>query len=663
MNDPLVGQTLDGRYRVGARIAVGGMATVYRALDTRLDRELALKVMHPALASDQGFVDRFIREAKAVARLSHPNVVGVHDQGTDGSYVFLAMEYVAGCTLRDILRERGALHPRAALDILEPILAALGAAHRSGLVHRDVKPENVLIGDDGRVKVADFGLVRAVGSATATTTAGSVIGTVSYLSPEQVEHGNVDARSDVYACGVMLHEMLTGSKPHEGDTAVQVIYRHLNHDVPPPSRLVPGLAPELDELVTRAAARSAADRPGDAVELLALLQAARRSLSPAQLDAEPPTAATRPAGDTHTTRLRRTPVTPPTAAATGAAAGSGPGGPSPDGAEPLNRTSRLQLPPELAGRRAEAADHPVGPLPAPSRFASRRGLLAVFAAVAALVGIGAVVWFIGVGRYTSTPSVLGLSRVAAEAELEDSGLDAEFTEVFSETIPVGKVVSTDPRNGERVRNGGTVTVAVSKGPERIDVPKVAGDRKRDAERVLEEARLTVGTERTAFSDTVPRGRVIGTEPAAGTRLKPDAPVSLVISRGAPVDVPDLVGLTLEEARQELADAGLELRTAGDEVYSDDVDKGSVAAQTPDAGATSAEGSSVTLTVSKGPQLFEVPDVKGKKQGEARQILEDAGFEVDVFDALPLFGDDKVWRQSPGGGSLKPRGTTIDLTVR
>ena len=246
LQDPLVGQVLDGRYRVDARIAAGGMATVYRAMDTRLDRVLALKVMHPALAADAAFVERFIREAKSVARLAHPNVVAVFDQGAQGAYVYLAMEYVAGCTLRDVLRERGALQPRAALDILEPVLAALGAAHRAGFVHRDMKPENVLIGDDGRVKVADFGLVRAVGTVTDTT---GVLGTVSYLAPEQIEHGTADTRADVYACGVVLYEMLTGGKPYGGGTAAQVIYQHLHDDVPAPSAAVPGLAPGLDALV------------------------------------------------------------------------------------------------------------------------------------------------------------------------------------------------------------------------------------------------------------------------------------------------------------------------------------------------------------------------------------------------------------------------------
>ncbi|HEY9368266.1 protein kinase domain-containing protein, partial [Streptomyces sp.] len=306
LQDPLVGQLLDGRYRVDGRIAVGGMATVYRAVDTRLDRVLALKVMHPELATDASFVERFIREAKSVARLSHPNVVGVFDQGADGAYVYLAMEYVAGCTLRDVLRERGALQPRAALDVLEPVLAALGAAHRAGFVHRDMKPENVLIGDDGRVKVADFGLVRAIGSATNTT--GTVLGTVSYLAPEQIEHGTADTRADVYACGVVLYEMLTGGKPHTGDTPAQVLYRHLNTDVPAPSAAVPGLALDMDELVASATARNPEVRPHDAVALLAQTREARAALTDEQLDLVPPGARTEgvPAvDDTHTTVIPR----------------------------------------------------------------------------------------------------------------------------------------------------------------------------------------------------------------------------------------------------------------------------------------------------------------------------------------------------------------------
>jgi serine/threonine-protein kinase len=283
--------------------------------------------------------------------------------------------------------------------------------------------------------------------------------------------------------------------------------------------------------------------------------------------------------------------------------------------------------------------------------------------VTVVAGIAALVWFVGLGRYTTTPSLLGKSKATAEHQLEQDGLKARITEVFSESIPVDKVVSTDPAQGERIREGGTVTVAVSKGPERIAVPAVKGEKRKDAERLIEEARLTVGTAKQAFSEEVDEGRVIRTDPAAGSRVKPDAPVSLVISKGRPVDVPDLVGLTLDEAQDELSAAGLEMRTSSRKVFSDEVDEGSVVLQSPGEGRRLAKGAQVTVTLSKGPQLFEVPDVKGKKEGEAREILQEAGFEVDVFDALPVFGDNKVWRQSPGGGSQKPKGTTIDLTVR
>ena len=250
VSDPLVGQVLDGRYLVRSRIARGGMATVYLALDQRLDREVAVKVMHPNLADDEDFLHRFTREARSAARLSHPGIVQVYDQGQHDGVAFLAMEHVPGRTLRDLMNERGTLTARESLDLLEPVLDALGAAHAAGLVHRDVKPENVLLGDDGRLKVADFGLARAVNSATTSQT-GLLLGTVAYLAPEQVERGLADARSDVYAAGVMLYELLTGHPPYAGDTPLAVAYQHVHHDVPAPSVEVPDLPWQVDELVAR----------------------------------------------------------------------------------------------------------------------------------------------------------------------------------------------------------------------------------------------------------------------------------------------------------------------------------------------------------------------------------------------------------------------------
>ncbi|MGW0938182.1 Stk1 family PASTA domain-containing Ser/Thr kinase [Streptomyces sp. NPDC002666] len=633
LQDPLVGQLLDGRYRVDARIAVGGMATVYRAMDTRLDRVLALKVMHPALAADASFVERFIREAKSVARLAHPNVVAVFDQGAQGQYVYLAMEYVAGCTLRDVLRERGALQPRAALDILEPVLAALGAAHRAGFVHRDMKPENVLIGDDGRVKVADFGLVRAVGAVTNTT--GSILGTVSYLAPEQIEHGTADTRADVYACGVVLYEMLTGTKPHTGDSPAQVIYQHLNEDVPAPSAVVPGLAAELDGLVASATARDPEVRPFDAVALLAESRRARSGLTDAQLDAVPPQALAelRDGAEDRTSVIPR--VLPP-------------------GQGTAHHTSRLEMPPQ--------------PPPQPSRRAGtgrRRPPRAVIAAVIAVLlvlGVGGGVWYINSGQFTRVPSLLGQSQKAAEKRLADSGLELKgVRRAYSDTVDRGTVISSDPKQGARIRGNDSVSLVVSRGPEIVKVPDVQGVALSEAKRQLEKRGLTPGMTTKEFNDDVAAGEVVRTDPEAGAERHPDSAVAIVVSKGSPVDVPDVTGQSVDDATAELEDAGLEVVVAPGRVNSPE-DEGNVARQSLEEGAEAAEGDTITLTVSKGPQMIDVPDVTGKDVDDARSELEDAGFEVKVDRPFLSFSD-TIESQSVDGGDQAPEGSTITIKTK
>ncbi|WP_217179915.1 Stk1 family PASTA domain-containing Ser/Thr kinase [Streptomyces sp. AC495_CC817] len=635
LQDPLVGQVLDGRYRVEARIAVGGMATVYRTVDTRLDRVLALKVMHPTLAADRTFVERFIREAKSVARLSHPNVVGVYDQGTDGSYVYLAMEYVAGCTLRDVLRERGALQPRAALDILEPVLAALGAAHRAGFVHRDMKPENVLIGDDGRVKVADFGLVRAVDTVTSTT--GAVLGTVSYLAPEQLEHGTTDTRVDVYACGVMLYEMLTGGKPHAGDSPAQVLYHALHDDVPPPSAAVPGLPYDLDALVASATARNAELRPYDAVALLAQTLEARAALSAEQLDAVPPQAI----ADGHDTAEDRTSVIPRSLSVSRSV------GLDPD--ERLHRTSRFDapVPPPRRGRASAAP---------------RRGLWAVVVAVVLVLGVGGGVWYINSGQFTQVPAVLQQSEADATKRLEGAGLDVDVERAFSDTVKRGRVIGTDPAPGERIRDNDTVTVTISKGPQTVKVPDLQGYRLDAAKTELKDAGLEPGVVTREFSDEVIRGQVISTQPGTGTEISSGSAVRIVVSRGAPVEVPDVSGSSVADATSELEQAGLKVKFASGRVNSE-FDKGLVAEQAPGAGKQVGQGDTVTLTLSKGPVMVEVPDVVGDSVDEATQRLKDAGFEVEEDRGLlGLFGDE-VRSQSVDGGDTAPKGSTITIEIR
>ncbi|WP_260638365.1 Stk1 family PASTA domain-containing Ser/Thr kinase [Streptomyces angustmyceticus] len=643
LQDPLVGQLLDGRYRVQARIAAGGMATVYQAMDTRLDRVLALKVMHPGLATDEAFVERFIREAKSVARLSHPNVVGVFDQGTDGTYVYLAMEYVAGCTLRDVLRERGALQPRAALDVLEPILAALGAAHRAGLVHRDMKPENVLIGDDGRVKVADFGLVRAVDTNTTAST-GSVLGTVSYLAPEQLEHGTADARVDVYACGVVLYEMLTGGKPHTGGTVAQILYQHLHEDVLPPSGLVPALAPQLDELVALACARDPQLRPQDAVALLFRAQEARAQLSDAQLDIVPPEARTVAAGD----GSEPTDVIPRTG-----------GGqlPGDTGAE-LNRTSRLEVPQE-SERTTRLRPVPAEEAP-PRGGLLRRRLVMVVAAVLLVLGAGTGVWYVTSGQFTTVPAVLDMPQAKAEKTLRDEGLGVKVVRGFSSNVERGHIMKTDPANGKRIRGTGTVTLTVSRGPDIVSVPDLSGTPFADAKRKLRDRGLIPGTVNREFNDEVAKGSVIRTDPAAGTKRRPDTAVGLTVSRGSAVKVPGVLGSDRADAANTLREAGFQVRFADEPVYSTQ-DKGTVARQDPAEGRTGGKGDTITLTLSKGPEMIVVPNVTGKNVDDAKKQLTDLGFQVEVKKPF-FFPKDTVDTQSVDPGKKAPKGGTITIEL-
>ncbi|MEU6440936.1 Stk1 family PASTA domain-containing Ser/Thr kinase [Streptomyces sp. NPDC047046] len=627
-NASLLGKVLDGRYRVDALIAAGGMSTVHRAVDLRLDRVVALKVMHPELATDAVFVERFIREAKSVARLDHPNVVSVFDQNADGAFVYLAMEYVPGCTLRDVLRERGALSPRAALDILEPVLAGLGAAHRAGLVHRDMKPENVLIGDDGRVKVADFGLVRGVGTDSRST--GAVLGTVSYLAPEQISDEAVDERADVYACGIVLFEMLTGGKPHHGDSPAQVLYQHLNTDVPAPSGFFPGLDPAFDALVAAAAAREPAARPRDAVALLAAVRDATAHLDGAALDAEPPAA--RAAG--HDNAEDRTSVLPRALTL-----------PRPGAAEDVSRTSVLPTPASAPARTGRPR---------------RRLWSALVVAVVVLCG-GAGVWYVNAGQFTEVPRVLAKSEKEAKGRLDKAGLRVKDVKGrYSATEPRGTVLGTDPAPGARIRDHGEVALTVSLGPRTVDVPRLTGKTLTAARAALRGRGLDPGLVTERFDQDVSQGAVIGTEPQAGENVKAGSTVRITVSRGAPVDVPDVSGKDEAEAREELSDAGLDVKVAAERVFSSDADEGAVAKQSPAPGKRLAAGDTVTLTLSKGPDLVEVPDVEGKQEDEAKKLLEDAGFEVKVSR---WFLGHTVWDQSVDGGDKAPRGSTVTIRVR
>jgi serine/threonine-protein kinase len=640
--DALIGRTLDGRYRVLRRIAEGGMATVYLAVDERLDREVALKVMRQHLTHDESFVTRFRREARSSASLSHPNVVAVFDQGEDDGCIFLAMEYVPGQTLRDVMREEGLLSPRAALDVLEPVLLALAEAHGKGLIHRDVKPENVIINDNGTVKVADFGLARAVTSQTVTSTQGVLLGTVAYLSPEQVERGIADARSDVYAAGLMLFEMLTGTKAFTGETAIHVAYQHVHGGVPDPSSRVAGLPPALDDLVAVATARDPDDRPADAGEFLALVRRTRATLSIGALDA-------RPAGVAATAAAAQ-----PTSTAAFPVQGSRASSDASTGrvaTRPRSETMAITLPPvPLEGR--VVADGGGG--------RRRRRWWPAIVASALVAALSAWFFLLGPGATATVPSVQGRTEAEAVGAVRDAALDPTVSEAFSEKVPPGVVITTDPGPGSSVSRGSDVALVVSKGRERYAVPPVVGMTVAEARERIKAVNLKVGKVTKAYDEKVPEGQVVSAKPGPGASLKKATAVALTVSRGRrPIDVPDLTGQDATAASRRLSGLGLKV-DATEQRNSDKVAKGAVISQSPRDG-TAFRGDTVTLVVSKGPVLVAVPDVVGQQLEQARATLEAQGFKVTVRRALGgFFGTVRL--QDPSGGSKVPKGSTVTLTI-
>jgi eukaryotic-like serine/threonine-protein kinase len=651
VTESLQGRVLDGRYRVQSHIADGGMASVYLALDTRLDRDVALKVLRRDLAQDEAFASRFRREARSAARLSHPNVVAVFDQGEDEGLMFLAMEYVPGQTLRDVIRAEGPLTPRAALDVITPVLQALAAAHRAGIIHRDVKPENVILReDDGTVKVADFGLARAVTTQTSTASqTGVLLGTVAYLSPEQVERGIADARSDVYAAGLVLFEMLTGAKAFTGDTPIHVAYQHVHGSVPVPSSRVPTVPTELDALVALATARDPDQRPADAGELLAQVRRSRSMLTPAELDR-------RPEGDQGTAaRGASTVAVEPTSALP-----QQPRRRVPPVALPVDHTPTQPPGTGLQGRV-------LAPVPVNRRQSDGGGRgpwrwLWVVLAVAVIAGAAAW-WFLsGPGSPTVVPSGLqGKTFAQAQSALGTAHLDANEVDSFSETVGKGKVISTDPVAGAQVRRGTNVDVNISKGPERYAVPDVVNKSAAEARDQIATDKLVVGTTKEAYDESIDAGLVVSTDPKAGTELKRGEKVNLVVSKGRqPIKVPDYTNKPADDAVKGLGDLGLKV-DATEQQNDDTVPKGNVISQSPSGGTTLFKGDEVKLVVSKGPVMVKIPDVTGKQAGEARQILEGAGFKVEEQRVLGgVFGT--VHHTEPGANTEAPKGSTVTMVI-
>jgi serine/threonine-protein kinase len=659
----LVGRLLDGRYRISGRIARGGMATVYEAMDLRLDRTVAVKVMHPGLGDDEEFAGRFVSEARSAARLSHPNVVAVYDQGNDDGTVFLAMELVSGHTLRDTIGKEAPMAPARALALLEPVVSALAAAHRAGFVHRDVKPENVLIADDGRVKVADFGLAKAVSADTRHTATGVLIGTVSYVAPELVVEGRSDARADVYAVGVILYELLTGSKPHQGETPIQVAYKHVHEDVPPPSATVPGIPAYVDALVARSTARDREQRPADAGVLLQHVRRVTQALNAGVRDDPDLVADLLPrvvSGTFADAEVANVPTDPH------------------DTAEVLRRPRREQTT-ALDRAPAPREDTPVrlAPTPPPARTGrarpgrpgregrpgrpgrSRRGPLLLVLALLVACGIGASAWWFGYARYTTTPGVIGLTQAEATERLESAGLEVVVGEpAYSSTVKRGRVISSDPGAGDRVLDGEKVSIVVSLGEETYELPKLKGLTVDEAQDLILDTQMAFGRAVEEFSETVPKGIVISSDPKAGTVLRPGAIVDLVVSKGRrPIPVGDWVGKDADRAERALQRRGLVVERTAE--YDDDVPAGLVIAQDPD-GGTLYKGDTVAIRVSLGPELVEVPNVVASGVESATDTLTALGFEVTTAEAPGYLGLGFVFSMDPEAGSEIPKGSTITL---
>ncbi len=626
----LTGEIIDGRYKLNRIVASGGMATIYAATDLRLDRTIAVKIMHPHLAQDEKFVERFIREAKAAASLSHPNIVAVLDQGWNQGgtpCVFIVMELVEGSTLRDYLFEQGPASVEQTLQMLMPVASALAAAHKIGIVHRDIKPENILVSKEGRIKIADFGLARGALLGTTLTAESSVIlGSVSYLSPEQVQRGIADSRSDIYSLGIVLFELLTGTKPYQGEDPVQIAIRHVNDRVPAPSSINPAVPKEIDELVLSATDVNPDKRPKDGAEFFDQLRALSEKIDPRkrQLSLE--------------LDLPPMPIKQPIR-----------------GKESRKKLKSYKTESESSMKRESTTKTSKKKVSARVRR-NRRVALGVL-----IIGfLGAWYTFLGPGSKIVVPSLAGLTVNEAKKDLSELGLTLRIgSEEFSEDIPEGRIIKSDPAGGGRISENGEVIVFTSKGKERILVPSLLGLSSEDAQKLIEKNNLFVGEISEEFSSDFAKGLIIRTIPANGERVKRDTQVSLVVSKGVEsIAIADYRGKSGEQALNELVEAGFDVDSKY--VFSEDLPAGAVVSQSPAQGEAD-KGSLITLTVSKGTEYVFIPNIFALNEKKAIAALEDLELKVEV----KRVGNKKekvVTNISPKVGSKVKRGSKVAITV-
>jgi serine/threonine-protein kinase len=630
----LTGELIDNRYLLQRQIASGGMATIYAGLDTRLDRPVAVKIMHAHLANDEAFVSRFIKEAKATAALSHPNIVSIQDQGwNEGGppAVFLVMELVEGSTLRDYLNEKGSLTVEQTFQLITPVLSALSAAHRIGIIHRDIKPENILISKDGRIKVADFGLARNITMGQTMTAESSVVlGSVSYLSPEQVQRGVADARSDIYAVGIVLFEMLTGSKPYSGETPIQIAYRHVNDRIPNIQTIKSEIPTSIAELVYEATAPNPDQRPKNAEELLNILREIQAKIDPnrRQMSLE----------------LDLPPIV-----------------------NKKNKKGKVSVTSALGGIKEKTSQlistkpinisKPEDSIRTKKRKVSRRvrrnRIIALFLLIALIFGSYQI---LNAGKI-SVPSLVGMSQGEAKNDLKNLGLNIQVVEeVFSEDVAKGKIIATKPGGGGKISPAGTVGLIVSKGQERIIVPTLNGLTPDVASGKISDLGLSVGQINESFDMKVAAGFVIGTDPKDGSEVRRKSIVNLIVSKGVEqLALPSYVGKGGEQALSELNDLGFDVNVKYS--FSDSIFKGQVVTQRPERSDLISKGSKIELEISKGSEFVFVPNVLGKNKNDASVDLENLGLKVSTK------GSGKVNNISPAIGSKVKQGTVITITLR
>ena len=622
----LTGHLIDWRYQLLRQMGSGGMATIYEAIDTRLDRRVAVKIMHAHLAQDEQFVERFIREAKAAAALSNPNIVSVQDQGWNQSgvpAVFIVMEMVVGHTLREYLTERGRIPIEDGIKFLLPVLSALGAAHKIGIVHRDIKPENILVSKEGRIKIADFGLAKgALIGSTMTAESSVILGSVSYLSPEQVSRGIADSRSDVYSAAITAYEIFTGAKPFEGDEPIQIAFMHVNSQVPRLSSLVENVPPALDDLIYRATRVNPDERPRDAQLFHSQLLAISHALNPAapqlSLELDIPIAPMR--GKTK------------------------------------KRSEKIAAV-ESTTKSSETTDQVKARLKVSSRV--RRNRL-IAAGLALLLGVTS--WWVlaGPGASVKFPSVVGATIEQANATLVALGLETTISEErFDEEIPKGRILSTSPTAGDSIAPGGVVALTVSKGVERFAVPALTKITTEAALKLLAETPLRVGDITEVFNPKVAKGLVISTNPKNGAQVKRDTLIDLVVSKGIEtINLASYVGKNSDQALNELTDAGFDVTPTY--IYDEVVMPGEVISQKPVAGVALPKGAPVEIFVSQGSAFVFIPNILRYTQERAVAVLEDLGLTVVVKKVTKT--SKLVIGIDPKVNTKVKRGTTVTITV-